>query len=303
VNFFEHQHKARRKTGILVLYFIIAVVLIVISINAFIFLVISWGGSMSAEDTLRVYKPLVVYVALGTILVIFIGSLSSMIKLRGGGRAVAEMVGARRVNPDSRDVNERRLINVVEEMSIASGTPVPKIYVLDNEAGINAFVAGLRPTETVLVVTRGALENFNRDELQGVVGHEYSHIFNGDMRINIRLMAVLAGILMIAQFGRVLMRSSGRSRGKGSGQAGLIGLGLFIIGYVGLFFGGLIKASISRQREFLADASSVQFTRNPDGIAGALWKIMCKDHCSIIRIPMISVIFVSVRRFDTNCHP
>ena len=186
------------------------------------------------------------------------------------------MIGARRVVPDTKDINERRLVNVVEEMSIASGTPVPRIYVLDNEPAINAFVAGLRPTETVLVVTRGSLENFDRDELQGVIGHEYSHIFNGDMRINVRLMAVLAGILIIAQAGRVLMRSSSRSRGKGSGQAGLIGLGLFIIGYVGLFFGGLIKASISRQREFLADASSVQFTRNPDGIAGALWKI--KQH-------------------------
>jgi Zn-dependent protease with chaperone function len=278
MNFFQHQHKARRKTGILVLYFILAVVLIIVAINAFIFLVITWGGSMSAEEATRIYKPLVIYITLGTVVIISIGSLITLIKLRGGGQAVAKMVGARQINPDTDDINEQRLINVVEEMSIASGTPVPKVYVMDNEPGINAFVAGLRPTETVLVVTKGALEIFNRDELQGVVGHEYSHIFNGDMRINIRLMAVLAGILMIAQGGRVLMRSSSRSRGKGSGQAGLIGLGLFIIGYVGLFFGGLIKASISRQREFLADASSVQFTRNPEGIAAALWKI--RQHVS-----------------------
>ena len=276
MTFFEHQHRARRKTGILVFYFIIAVILIVLSINTLIFLVISMGGSMTVEDATRVYRPLAVYITLGTLLVIFIGSLITSLKLRGGGRAVARMVGARPVNPDTKDINERRLINVVEEMSIASGTPVPEIYILDNEPGINAFVAGLRPTETVLVVTGGALETFDRDELQGVVGHEYSHIFNGDMNINIRLMGVLAGILLIAQGGRFLMRSAGRSRGRGSGQAGLIGLGLFIIGYVGLFFGGLIKASISRQREFLADASSVQFTRNPDGIAGALWKI--KQH-------------------------
>ena len=231
---------------------------------------------MSAEAAAGLFKPMAVYVTLGTLLIIFIGSMSTMFKLRGGGQAIAKMLAARPLEPDTNDISERRLVNVVEEMSIASGTPVPRIYVLDNEPAINAFVAGLRPTETVLVVTRGALENFDRDELQGVVGHEYSHIFNGDMRINVRLMAVLAGILMIAQAGRVLMRSSGRSRGKGSGQAGLIGLGLFIIGYVGLFFGGLIKASISRQREFLADASSVQFTRNPGGIAGALWKI--KQH-------------------------
>ena len=237
------------------------------------FLAISMGGSMSVDAAIHAYKPLAIYVTFGTLLVIFTGSFSTLIKLRGGGQAVAKMVGARRVKPDTNDINERRLVNVVEEMSIASGTPVPRIFILDSEPGINAFVAGLRPVETVLVVTRGALENFDRDELQGVIGHEYSHIFNGDMRINIHLMGILAGILLIAQGGRFLMRSAGRSRNKGGGQAGLVGLGLFIIGYVGLFFGGLIKSSISRQREFLADASSVQFTRNPDGIAGALWKI------------------------------
>lgn len=276
MNFFEHQHKARRKTGILVLYFIMAVILIVLSINALIFLVISWGGSMSVEDATRIFKSMAIYVTLGTLLIIFIGSISTLFKLRGGGPAIVKMIGARKVNPDTKDFDEQRLVNVVEEMSIASGTPVPGIYILDDEPGINAFVAGLRPTETVLVVTRGALEIFDRDELQGVIGHEYSHIFNGDMNINIRLMGILAGILLIAQSGRFLMRSAGRSRGKGGGQATLIGLGLFIIGYVGLFFGGLIKAAVSRQREFLADASSVQFTRNPDGIAGALWKI--KQH-------------------------
>ena len=275
MNFFELQSRAKQKTGILVSYFILAVIFIIALINVLLFLAFNMN-STNMEQALNHYQPISVYVSLGVIAFIGVGSLVAFFRLRGGGEAVAEMVGARRVNPDTDNINEKRLINVVEEMSIASGTPVPELYVLDSEPGINAFVAGLRPTETVLVVTRGAMETFSRDEMQGVVGHEYSHIFNGDMRINIRLLAVLAGILMIAQFGRVLMRSGGRSRSKNSGQAALIGLGLFIIGYVGIFFGNLIKASISRQREFLADASSVQFTRNPDGIAGALWKI--KQH-------------------------
>jgi hypothetical protein len=146
---------------------------------------------------------------------------------------------------------------------------------MDNEPAINAFVAGYRPTEAVLVVTHGALQTFDRDELQGVIGHEYSHILNGDMRLNIRLWGILSGILLIGQIGYFLLRNTGRSSGKnkGGGAAIMLGLALFIIGYIGLFFGRLIKAAVSREREFLADASSVQFTRNPDGIAGALWKI------------------------------
>lgn len=276
MNFFEQQHKARRKTWLLAIYFLLAVTLIIVAINAVIYIVFTYAATPAPTPDEWFAKPVWKWVAVGTLAVIGIGSLYTMLKLQGGGRAVAEMVGARRVNPSTTDLNEQRLINVVEEMSIASGTPAPTVYVLDSEPGINAFVAGLRPTEAVLVVTRGALETWNRDELQGVIGHEYSHIFNGDMRINIRLMGILAGILLIGQIGRVLFRSTGRSRGKGSGQIAVIGLALFVIGYIGLFFGALIKAAISRQREFLADASSVQFTRNPSGIAGALWKI--KQH-------------------------
>jgi Zn-dependent protease with chaperone function len=194
---------------------------------------------------------------------------------------VAEMVNARRLNMNSRDPDERRFINVVEEMSIASGTPVPELYMMDDELAINAFVAGYRPTEAVMVITRGGLETLSRAELQGVVAHEYSHILNGDMRINVRLIAALAGILILGQLGGFLLRSmhySSTSRSSGKGGQGVmamlaIGLTLFVVGYMGVFFGRLIKAAVSRQREFLADASSVQFTRNPEGIAGALWKI------------------------------
>ena len=284
MNFFEHQHKARRKTGLLVFLFALAVMLIVLAVNLAIYFTFYLSTGATKTQLINglaswATQPYTIWISLATLAVILLGTLSTFFKLRGGGRVVAELVGASRIDTATQDFNEKRLINIVEEMSIASGTPVPELYVLEDDA-INAFVAGYRPTEAVLVVTRGALNNFSRDELQGVIGHEYSHIFNGDMRINIRLMGVLAGILLIGQIGRFLLRSGGRSRGgnKGGGQVAIIGIVLFIIGYIGLFFGSIIKAAISRQREFLADASSVQFTRNPDGIAGALWTI--KDYMS-----------------------
>jgi Zn-dependent protease with chaperone function len=269
MNFFEHQYRARRRTGLLVFLFALAVLLIALTINAFFFLVASWADPVL---TLRgwLHTREWIWLTLATFAVIAFGTGRTLFQLRGGGRAVAELVGARRVRSDTHDLDERRLLNIVEEMSIASGTPRPLVYVMDDEPGINAFVAGLRPTEAVLVVTRGALKELSRDELQGVIGHEYSHILNGDMRINVRLMGLLAGILLIAQIGRMLMRARD---GRGRGQLVLTGLALFIIGYVGVVFASLIQAAISRQREFLADASSVQFTRNPDGIAGALWRI------------------------------
>ncbi len=277
MNFFAQQQKARRNTALLAAYFFAAVVLIVLAINAGVLLAVMYSVQpVTAREWLQ--KPYWIYISLATLLVIFLGSMVELYRLRGGGVALAKMIGARRIDPATRDPDERRLINVVEEISIASGTPVPRVYVLDSEWGINAFVAGFRPTETVLVVTRGALQNFTRSELQGVIGHEYSHIFNGDMRINVRLMGILAGIFLIGQIGGFLLRSqrhTRRSRGKGGGGGFilLLGLVLFLVGYIGLFFGRLIKAAVSRQREFLADASSVQYTRHPDGIAGALWKI------------------------------
>ncbi len=280
MNFFEHQERARRNTSLLVFYFVVAVALIVLTINAGV-----WGALLLAEAPgvsrdLPLAHPYWPAVTAGVLTVIVAGSLVSFIRLAGGGEAVAEMVGARRIPPGTTQPDERRLVNVVEEMSIASGTPVPAVYVMDGEAAINAFVAGYSIDRTVLVVTRGALEILDRDELQGVIAHEYSHILNGDMRLNVRLMSTLAGILLLGQLGGFLLRalrygSSGRDRNSGALVLYLLGLGvaLFVVGYVGLFFGRLIKAAVARQREFLADASAVQFTRNPAGIAGALWKI------------------------------
>jgi len=280
MDFFERQDRARRHTGLLVLYLLVAVALIAAGVNVVVYLVAVSNGYARGGAQAWLAKPIWLYVSGATFAVILIGSLRRWLALRGGGRAVAEMVAARPLDPGSHDPGERRLINVVEEMAIASGVPVPALYVMDDEAGINAFVAGYRPTEAVMVVTRGAIDTLGRDQLQGVVGHEYSHLLNGDMRLNVRLIALLGGILALGTVGRTLLRSgySGRRRravsSRSSGnQLALIGFGLFVIGYIGVFFGNLIKAAVSRQREFLADASSVQFTRNPDGIAGALWRI------------------------------
>lgn len=281
--FFQRQAHARRNTSLLVFLFLTAVALITLAVC-----LVGYFVTRSESSGLAFHHWLLSNHGLLTsatvILLIGLGSLLRWVDLAGGGSRVAKMVGARPIDPDTRDSDERKLRNVVEEMAIASGVPVPELYVMDQETGINAFVAGYTANKAVMVVTHGALTQLSRDELQGVVAHEFSHIFNGDMRLNVRLIALLAGILMIGQIGGFLMRASfyrghriGRSRdGRAQAAMGIIGLALLVIGYVGVFFGRLIQAAVSRQREMLADASSVQFTRNPDGIAGALFKIGLK---------------------------
>ena len=277
--FFQRQASARRNTGLLVCLFLLAVALISLAVCLLgYFVTRSESSHLAFQDWLLSSHGL--YTALAVTTVIGLGSLVRWLDLAGGGHRVAGMVGARALDPATQDADERRLRNVVEEMAIASGIPVPDLYLMDNETGINAFVAGYTPTEAVMVVTHGTLTHLSRDELQGVVGHEFSHILNGDMRLNVRLIALLAGILMIGQIGTFMLQSmmaprGFRSRNRRGGQAvfGLIGLGLLIIGYIGVFFGRLIQSGVSRQREMLADSSSVQFTRNPEGIAGALFKI------------------------------
>jgi Zn-dependent protease with chaperone function len=209
------------------------------------------------------------------------GSLFKIAQLSGGGTVVAERLGGRRVYPNSTDPIERRLLNVVEEMALASGVPVPAVFLLSDEMGINAFAAGHSPSDCVIGVTRGCAQQLTRDQLQGVIAHEFSHILNGDMRLDLRLMGVLYGILLMGLTGRELLRwgafSGGRSSDSRRDNSGLyllaIGLTFMVVGFVGMLFGNLIKAAVSRQREFLADASAVQFTRNPEGIGGALKRI------------------------------
>jgi Zn-dependent protease with chaperone function len=295
MDFFQAQERARKRTKWLVFYFALAVLGTILTGYAAIAIILAQAGGRPHRPPRDYYAlesrsdlaalpglwdpALFLLVAGGVSAVVGLGSGYKWLAFRQGGGAVAESVGGRRVEPGTRDPAERRLLNVVEEMAIASGVPVPAVYVLDGEAAINAFAAGLTTHDAVVAVTRGTLEKLSRDELQGVVGHEFSHILNGDMRLNVKLTAIIFGILVIGLIGRGVLQNLGRVRGGGKGKGGAIavilaiGLALFVIGYVGYFFGRLIQAAVSRQREFLADASAVQFTRNPGGIAGALRKI------------------------------
>ncbi|MCB1693289.1 MAG: M48 family metallopeptidase [Pseudomonadales bacterium] len=276
MNFFESQDQARRKTKYLVMFFGAAVLSIVVLTNLLVLAIANYNNSYTVSTgAFRYSWETFALVSLGVLVFIGLGSLYRIVSLGKGGQVVAEMMNARLLVDHGGDLGARRLLNIVEEMAIASGTPVPPVYVMDDPA-INAFAAGYAPGDAVIAVTRGAIENLNREQLQGVIAHEFSHILNGDMRLNIRLMGVLYGILMLAILGRILLRSGGRGRSRrNDGGAALLafGLGLVVIGFVGRFFGNLIKAAVSRQREFLADASAVQFTRNPGGISGALKRI------------------------------
>ncbi|MFO1477397.1 MAG: M48 family metallopeptidase [Verrucomicrobiota bacterium] len=283
MDFFDRQDKARKHTKLLVFYFISGVVLLIVSIYAAVVLLFT-GISTSRHHRhyetrsgvpahVALWQPQLLFgVTIGTLAVISLGSLTKTAQLSAGGSAVAEMVGARLVPSNTLDPRERRLLNVVEEMALASGVPVPQVYVMDKESGINAFAAGHTTSDAAITVTRGCMELLTRDELQGVVAHEFSHILNGDMRLNLRLMGIIFGILCLAVIGRVLLYTrSGNSKDRNA--LPLLGLVLIALGWVGVVFGRLIQAAVSRQREFLADASAVQFTRNPAGIAGALKKI------------------------------
>lgn len=278
MDFFARQDQARKTTKWLIGYFAIAVVLIVLSIYAATLFVFHGAATYknqkrrTPQPVLTLWNPkLFLITAAGTLTVIFGGTLVRTLQLSSGGSAVAESLGGRVVPTDTNDPQERKLLNVIEEMAIASGVPMPKVYVMDGEQGINAFAAGHNLNDAAIGVTRGCIANLTRDELQGVIGHEFSHILNGDMRLNLRLMGVIFGIMCIAVIGRQLLNA--RSSGRDRNPLPWFGLVLLLLGWVGVFFGRLIQAAISRQREFLADASAVQFTRNPQGLSGALQKI------------------------------
>jgi len=274
MDFFASQDLAHRKTKWLIGYFVLAVLGIIVTLHVL--------AALAFKESLTDWR-LLGMISIGVIAVVALGAAYRIAELSQGGRVVAEMLGGRQLAPHTTDLKEQQLRNVVEEMALASGVPVPDIYVLDNELAINAFAAGNTPGDAVVAVTRGTLEQLTRDELQGVVGHEFSHILNGDMRLNQRLIGVLTGILLLAILGEIIfrmgaygggsVRSSDRDGKNSAVPLFAIGAALWLVGSVGVFFAKLIKAAVSRQREFLADASAVQFTRNPDGIAGALWKI------------------------------
>ena len=288
MNFFDHQDVARKKTRWLSYAYAFTLLLIVLAVHFLVMMLLSGTAKKtglrfetSAWQDLGFQFRVISLVASGVLLTVYIGSAIKKRELRAGGPAIAEWLGGRQIFHGAKDPLERRIWNVVEEMAIASGTPVPAVYLLDDEKGINAFAAGVTVDSAVIGITRGCAKELSRDELQGVVAHEFSHITHGDMRLNMKLIGTLAGITLLSHVGYVLMRSvagggssRGRSSGKGEGGAVvfivLFGLGLYLAGAIGALAASLIQAAISRQREFLADASAVQFTRNPDGIAGAL---------------------------------
>ncbi len=280
MNFFERQAAARRTTRRLIVLFGAAVLAIVLVVDAAVLFAL---GLQVPSDTMQyggvdqfaaAHAGLLAVTSLATLAVIGAASLVRIGSLRAGGAAVAQRLGGSRVEEDTRDPQLKRLRNVVEEIAIAASTPVPEIFVLNAEPGINAFAAGYSTSDAAIAVTRGALEQLNRDELQGVIAHEFSHLLNGDTRLNIQLMGLLFGILVLGVTGRKVLQFGRRGRdSKEAGAVLLIALVLLIVGYVGVFFGRLIKAGVSRSREYLADASAVQFTRQTRGIAGALKKI------------------------------
>src|SRR5258708_32227497 len=281
MDFFEQQHRARRRTWLMLFLFVLAVAAIVAAFDLVCAIVYIWlfdAQTLYSRSLLQqVPRSVYLWSTLATLLVIGWGTASRLYQLSGGGVAVADLIGARHVKRDTGEPAERRLLNVVEEMALASGITVPLVFVMDDPHAINAFAAGYSPNEATVIVTQGTLEQLDRDELQGVVAHEFSHILNGDMRLNIHLVGVIAGIVMIGSIGAFLM--TGIRDGDDLRRAGtdirlfFVGLLLWLVGSIGVLAGRLIKAGISREREFLADASAVQFTRNPDGIGGALVKI------------------------------
>lgn len=302
MRFFEHQEKARNSTFRLLVLFGLGVFALIFSIDGILLLGLGYSDSPGGLDganwgkILETYFPALALVAAFIGFVIGSASLYRLSQLSsGGGASVAESLGGRLLQPETRNPIERKILNIVEEMAIASGVPVPPVYLMDEE-GINAFAAGWSPNDAVIGVTKGCVEALSRDELQGVIAHEFSHILNGDMKLNIRLMGILYGIFFLSILGEILIRSISYSSGNssndkkndGKGAIFVIGLVLFILGWVGWFFGRLIQAAVSRQREFLADASAVQFTRNPDGISGALRKIAGWNQGSIIKNPNVT---------------
>ncbi len=278
-DFFRQQEQARGRTRLLLLLFLGAV-LVIIALTYFLHGALTFWGT-------EVWAPSLTLSAAAACGIIGAGSGFKILQLSGGGAAVARDLGGRQLDHSTRDPDERKLLNIVEEMSIASGVPVPQVWVMDGEDGINAFAAGHNTSNAVIGVTRGCMTALNRDELQGVIAHEFSHILNGDMKLNLRLIGVVYGILVIAIIGGGIFRVAARMRGgeKNSPQLPLLALGgaLYVIGYAGVLLGRVIKSAVSRQREFLADASAVQFTRNPNGIAGALMKIGGAAHGSRLK--------------------
>jgi len=275
MNFFRAQDEARGRTTKLVVLLVLAILMLTGSLYA---IAVYAKGQLMERGSLDWFQPKLFLATSGTALVVILGtSWWRISELAKGGAFVAQSLGARPVSPHTKDLAERRYLNIVEEMSLAAGLPMPACFVVDHDTTINAFAAGNNPQDAAVAVTRGSLTYLNRDELQGVIAHEFSHIGNGDMKLNLRIIGTIAGLTALSQLGYILMRLMRHADGKDSAKLAVPlafgGLVIFLLGLGGVLFARIIQASVSRQREYLADASAVQFTRNPEGLAGALKKI------------------------------
>ncbi len=283
MDFFERQHRAKKNTGYLVFLFFLAITFVTFLNQLIVGSILAFShGPKGEPDFSTLYDPIIIFwVFLGTMGIIGLASVFRSFQLKEGGSAIATMMGGQLVNMATTHPDERKLMNVVEEMAIASSVPIPEVFVMHGEEAINAFAAGFTPNDAVIGVTAGCIRQLSRDELQGVIAHEFSHILNQDMRLNLKLVAVVFGLIVLTIIGRVMMEigfGSSRYRrrdGEGGGALaiGIAGLGILAAGGLGVFMGNLIKSAVSRQREYLADSSAVQFTRNPEGLSGALKKI------------------------------
>lgn len=294
MDFFAHQDRARASTRKLIVVYILCLLGVVVTLNVIAFFIFNIAQSSQQTQTpdgpvrrdtatlsrndLAMNLPVFGMTTVSVLSIVGLATLFKQMQLGGDGAKVAELLGGRPITAAPSDPDERKLLNIVEEMSLASGVPMPRVYLMDNESAINAFAAGKRAEAAVIGVTRGCIEKLNRDELQGVIAHEFSHILNGDMRLNIRLIAMNFGLMAIGYIGLQILRFTPRSSSRNDKNGGaaailILAFAMMVIGYVGTLFGSILQAAVSRQREYLADASAVQFTRNPSGIAGALKKI------------------------------
>ncbi|MGI6523717.1 MAG: M48 family metallopeptidase [Bdellovibrionota bacterium] len=292
-NFFEHQEKAKNYTFYLLLCCLVTTIITALTVShgvlgLFLCLDNSEDINLYSQD----YHQAIVLISCIVVFIICCGSLYKIFQLSKGGKVVAKLLGGTLIPTDTQDPKLKMVLNVVEEMAIASSIQTPPVYYLPKEAGINAFAAGFSTEDAIVAVTQGCIDNLSRDELQGVIAHEFSHIFNGDMRLNIRLMGLVHGFLLLYLIGWSILRFMPRTRKRDSDSKSgalvfivAVALLLIVLGSISAFLGNIIKASISRQREFLADATAVQYTRNPEGIGGALKKIQLLAEGSEIKAP------------------
>lgn len=290
MDFFEHQDRAKAQSKKFVLLYATAVIAICAILSIIAFTIVYFSAQEPNQSAIIPALAAAAITAIVTALLIGAGSAHRISELRGGGSTVARSLGGILLDPSTNDPHQRQLLNIVEEMSIASGVPVPPVYLMSNERGINAFAAGYTPGDAVIGVTQGCIEGLKRDELQGVIAHEFSHILNGDMKLNIRMIGFLNGILLLTIVGHILLRYAPHTARDKNGVPVLlvmlaIAISMLILGSLGALAAKLIQASVSRQREFLADASAVQFTRNPEGIANALRRLGAKPSATKIKHP------------------